>query len=100
MNNILFKFSVLTSVIFLCACNTEKSNSKEDDSSAEQSVYLDQEPPGLKPEPFAPRMVTTSGWETYGGFTPDLKEFYFLREGRDKEGKSKMELMVVQNNRN
>lgn len=52
------------------------------------------------PEPFAPGLVTTGGWEYYGGFTPDLKEFYFLREvGETKEDK-RIELVLIQNKNN
>lgn len=93
-------FSALVLAIFLNACNTKKSNSKENNLTTEQKSYLGQKPPGLKPEPFAPGLVTTSGWEYYGGLTPDLKEFYFIRKGEEKDGKNKMELVVVQNNNN
>ncbi|WP_432410854.1 TolB family protein [Rasiella sp. SM2506] len=98
MKNHIIKFSVLVSVLFLGACKTEKTNAKESDLSTEESLYLGQKPPGLMPEPFAPGLVTTGGWEYNGSFTPDLKEFYFLRKAEEKDGKSKTELVVVQNN--
>ena len=91
-------FSALALVVLFNACNTKKS--KENNLSAEQSLYLGQKPPGLKPEPFAPGIVTTEGWEYCGGFTPDLKEFYYLREiGETKEDK-KTEFVVIQNKDN
>ena len=91
-------FSALALVVLFNACNTKKS--KENNLSAEQSLYLGQKPPGLKPEPFAPGIVTTDGWEYCGGFTPDLKEFYYLREiGETKEDK-KTEFVVIQNKDN
>ncbi len=98
MNNHLIKFSVLVSVIFLSACNTDKSNTKEDDSLNEENFYLGQDPPGLIPEVFAPGMVTTNGWEYGGVFTPDLKEFYFIREVIDDEGNSTQQFVLFQNN--
>ena len=58
--------------------------------------YLGQKPPGLIPEPFAPRLVTTLNWEIDGVFTPDLKEFYFIREVGEKEEDKKMEFVVIQ----
>ena len=97
MRNYIIIFSALVLTIFLNACNTKKSNPKENNLITEQTAYLGQKSPGLKPEPFAPGLITTNGWEYYGGVTPDLKEFYFIREGEEKDGKSKMELVVVQN---
>ncbi|PIQ46837.1 MAG: hypothetical protein COW03_18275 [Cytophagales bacterium CG12_big_fil_rev_8_21_14_0_65_40_12] len=99
MNNII-KFSILLLVLFLSACNTKPSNTKEGDSSTEESFYLGQKPPGLIPEPFAPGLVTTQGWEYCGGFTPDLKEFYFEREVGNSEEEKKTELVVIENDDN
>lgn len=59
--------------------------------------YLGQKPPGLKPEPFAPGIVTTENWEYGGTFTPDLNEFYFVREVGVGEEDKKMEFVVIQN---
>jgi len=84
----------------LNACKSEKSNNKKSDSLAEERLYLGQKPPGIVPEPFAPGLVTTDGWENCGGFTPDLKEFYFLREVKEKDENNKMELMVIENSDN
>lgn len=42
--------------------------------------YLGQKPPGLKPEPFAPGIVTTDRWEYCITFTPELDAFYLLKE--------------------
>ncbi|WP_428740321.1 hypothetical protein [Tenacibaculum sp.] len=58
-----------------------------------EKPYLGQIPPSLIPEPFASGIVTTDGWEVSGVFTPDLKEFYFIREG--EEG-VEQEFVVVQ----
>ena len=98
MKKFIIKFLTLVVIIFLNACDTKKSNTKENNSSTIGSSYLGQKPPGLIPEPFAPGLVTTKGWEYCGGFTPDLKEFYFLREVGETEEDKKTEFVVIQNN--
>ncbi len=95
-----FIILILVFTMFFNSCKTKKQAAKENDSPTIVSPYFGQKPPGLIPEVFAPGIVTTSGWEYYGGLTPDLKEFYFIRKGEEKDGKSKMELVVVQNNNN
>lgn len=45
-----------------------------------RGAYLGQKPPGVKPEVFAPGIISTDGsLEAGSTFTPDLKEFYFVR---------------------
>jgi len=75
---------------------------KENDSSYLdlEGPYLGQKPPGLIPEPFAPGIVTTENWEWSGAFTPDLKEFYFIREVGEVEENKKMKFVVFQNKNN
>lgn len=53
----------------------------EDEFPVLEGPYLGQKPPGLIPEPFAPGIVSTENYEYSGVFTPDLKEFYFIRGG-------------------
>lgn len=55
--------------------------------------YLGQAPPGLTPERFAPGIVSTEHWEYAGAFTPDMKEFYLIRDGGEYE---KMTFVVVE----
>ncbi|WP_271767856.1 TolB-like translocation protein [Aquimarina algiphila] len=83
---------ILISVIFLNGC-IKKQHSKDHDSSIIERPYLGQKPPGLIPEPFAPGIVTTSDWEVSGVFTPDIREFYFIRESKETK---KQELVVFQ----
>jgi hypothetical protein len=98
MRNHVIILSALILLVLFNSCNTKKS--KGNNLSAEQTPYLGQKSPGLNPEPFAPGIVTTEGWEYCGGFTPDLKEFYYLREiGKTKEDK-KTEFVVIQNKDN
>jgi len=58
-----------------------------------KTPYLGQKLPGLVPQPFAPGMVTSENWEYGGVFTPDLKEFYFIRE---VPGNEKQEFVVFE----
>ncbi|MEM7549457.1 MAG: hypothetical protein AAF363_07280 [Bacteroidota bacterium] len=86
MRNHNFIFSALVFTVFFNSCNTKKQESKGTIPSKKDNLYLGQKPPGLIPEPFAPDLVTSEGWEYSGVFTPDMKEFYFLRQvGETKE---------------
>lgn len=77
---------ILVSVLFLHACKTKEKNSNDVDSATIESPYLGQQPPDLTPIPFAPGMVSTEHYEYSGVFTPDMKEFYFIRDhGEDTE---------------
>ncbi|MEQ9467936.1 MAG: hypothetical protein RLN88_11030 [Ekhidna sp.] len=85
MENHIIKFSVLVFIIFLSACKTDKSKAKDDDSSTKESFYLDQKPPGLIPEVFAPDVVSINGrFESTISFSPDLKELYFEAKHEDE----------------
>lgn len=85
MKNYIIKFSVLVSVLFLGACKTEKSKTREDESLTEDSFYLGQKPPGLTPEVFAPGIVSINGrLESTISFSPDLKELYFDAKKEDE----------------
>ncbi len=96
MKNYVIIFLVQVFVLFLNACNTKKPSSKENNSTNEKSIYLGQKPPGLIPEPFAPGIVTTKDYEYSGTFSPDLQEFYFIRDGGDLDEAS---LVQFKNNK-
>lgn len=56
--------------------------SNKNDFPPLEDRYLGQDPPGLTPELFAPGMVSTGDYvESGGDFSPDMKEFYFIRYG-------------------
>lgn len=86
--------------LFINACGTKKQHSTAHDSTIVGNLYLGQKPPGLTPQPFAPGMVTTKRWECCGVYSPDLTEFYFVREVGETKGKKKMEFVVIQNKNN
>lgn len=56
--------------------------------------YLGQMPPGAVAKPFAPGIVSTEFYELTGVFTPDMKEFYFIRNGGEIAQSS---LLVMRN---
>lgn len=86
MKNHIIKFSVLVSIIFLSACKTEKSNTKDDDSSTKENLYFGQIPPGLTPEVFAPDIVSIDGrFEGTVSFSSELTEMYFAADNKDEE---------------
>ncbi|WP_340680702.1 hypothetical protein [Paraglaciecola sp.] len=68
----------------------------QDDFPVLEGPYLGQKPPGLTPEVFAPGSVSTEHYELTGVFTPDMKEFYLIRDG----GKYKKPSLVVFKNEN
>ena len=96
MKNYISICNVIALMIFLNSCNTKNPDSKEKDSVTVDISYLGQKPPGLTPELFAPGMVSTNNWEIDGVFTPDLKEFYFIREVGETEEEKTMKFMVYQ----
>ncbi|MBI1394053.1 MAG: hypothetical protein GC152_15070 [Alphaproteobacteria bacterium] len=76
-------FMIALSVCLTAGCAAENSVGGQtvDNAPDLQDRYLGQAPPGSTPERFAPGMVSTEHWEYSGAFTPDLREFYFLRDG-------------------
>lgn len=73
---------ICTSVLLLFFILIISSKSySQDEFPVLEGPYLGQKPPGPVPEAFAPGIVTTEHMEFFGSFTPDLKEFYFKRNG-------------------
>jgi len=95
-------YFILMAVLLFClnACNTKKQPSKDGDAADIISPYLNQKPPGLIPELFAPGIVSTDDWELSGIFSPDLKEFYFIREVGAVEEEKEMVFMLIENKKN
>lgn len=70
---------ILACGLFLASCNTKKQQENAADSSWMENPYLGQKTPGSTAEVFAPGMVSTPLYELFSAFTPDMKEFYFVR---------------------
>ena len=87
-----------TSVILLLSVMTLSKNSYGQDTyTAPVGPYIGQKPPGLFPEVFAPGIVSTEHHEWGGGFTPDMKEFYFARKIK-KSGKVSRFVLKLEDN--
>ena len=90
-------FVLLIAIAFLNACAIKQENASKKNSQISENLYLGQQQPVLNPEPFAPGIVTTEGWEYGGVFTPDLKEFYYIREVFDDQGNPFQEFVFIEN---
>ena len=88
---------ILTIVISLNIIVAQENIENNPNFPLLEGPYLGQKSPGLIPEAFAPGIVTTKNYEYSGVFTPDLKEFYFIRG--DEENR-KQEFVVFKNKNN
>lgn len=79
-NNI--KIIVLLFVVFLNACKTEKSETKEN-SFTEDDLYFGYKPPGLIPEIFVPKKSTAQDWVLGNPDSLGMQEFYFEYRGNN-----------------
>src|SRR5690606_487921 len=92
MNQVYVFIALLLSVLTM----SSKSYG-QDEFPVPEGPYLGQKPPGSTPEAFAPGIVTTEYYELAGVFTPDMKEFYLIRNGGEYEG---MTFVVFKNENN
>lgn len=49
-----------------------------------ENRYFGEKPPGLIPKEFAPDIVSPEGSFEGGGFSPDMKEYYFTRKNKKR----------------
>jgi hypothetical protein len=72
-------------MVFLCLSVLVHADvaSRQHDFPRLAGPYLGQKPPGIKPEVFAPGIVSTSAHEFSCCVSPDGKEFYFARRHPD-----------------
>ncbi|MBL4787613.1 MAG: PD40 domain-containing protein [Kordiimonadaceae bacterium] len=90
---------VCASIALLFSLVMMSSGSHSQDATPiPEGPYFGQTPPGSTPEAFAPGIVSTEHYEYGGVFTPDMKEFYFIRDGGKYE-KSTFVVLQNQNNR-
>ena len=68
-------FSIVLLNIFLYACNTKNPKANHNDSSAIETAYFGQKPPGLIPEIFDNSFLSEKNWELKG-VAQDMKEVY------------------------
>lgn len=73
----LFQTFIGAATLGHAAC-TASTNEQSDDDVVE--TLFGQEAPGMTPAPFAPGLVTKEGFQGLPAFSPDMKEFYFIRQ--------------------
>lgn len=81
-NKIFFIFVLLTLFFSAYPALAQKSKKDKSDFPILKGPYLGQKPPGIKPEIFAPGIISTNGVEVCITFSRDGKECYFQR-GRE-----------------
>lgn len=75
----------IKTVLAMALLLSAKSYSQEEFPVLE-GPYMGQTPPGAVAEPFAPGVISTSGWELEGVFAPGMKEFYYTKRKADNKG--------------
>ena len=65
--------------LFLNACAIQNQKANNSDFLTSTNDYFGEEPPGLIPKLFDPKIISPEGLFEGGSFTPDMKEFYFSR---------------------
>ena len=76
---------LIAGILSLQSCDAKKQKTKDNNIPTIKNPYLGQKPPGLKPIPFAPGLVSTDLYEVNSAFTPDMKAFYFIRRGEENK---------------
>ena len=80
------KMLLLANVISLSTALAQENSVTDPDFPPLENRYLDQKPPGLIPEVFAPGIVSINGRNESGiSFSPDLDEVYFTVNKKDEE---------------
>lgn len=79
------KHICISIILLLSTLIMSNKSYSQDEFPVLEGPYLGQKPPGLTPEAFAPGIITTEGYEYSGVFTPDMKEFYFIRGDEDNK---------------
>lgn len=74
---------MLVTAMFLNAFIGKKQDT-QDSVLPTTASYFGEEPPGLTPKLFAPDIVSPEGLFEGGGFSPDMKEYYFTRKNEKR----------------
>ncbi len=81
---IMRRLAALASIVSLAAASCSiPDNPDNEEQSGGGFAYAGLETPGATPELFAPGLVSTDDLEALPAFSPDLREFYFLRQRED-----------------
>jgi hypothetical protein len=84
-------------MLFLAQIAEADQDQTEVQETALKGPYLGQTPPELTPQPFAPGVVSKSDWEASGVFSPNMQEFYFIRDHGEN---TPIEFVVFENKGN
>ncbi|MEM7297695.1 MAG: hypothetical protein AAF391_05455 [Bacteroidota bacterium] len=91
----------LTLLIMIGAMSIHSTYAQEypqiDSNTRLSGPYFGLEPPGQTAKVFAPGIVSTELYELFSAFTPDMKEFYFVRY--DTADKASMIVYTYENNK-
>lgn len=71
---------MLAGTLFLTACGSKIQTTDHSNFPALEDRYFGEEPPGLVPKLFNPKIVSPEGLFEGGSFSHDMKEFYFTRK--------------------
>lgn len=86
MKNYCYVLLIFLLAILLNACNTNNEKGNDLEFPDMKDRYFGENPPGLIPKKFAPKIVSPDGLFEGGSFSPDMKEYYFSRKnGKYKE---------------
>jgi hypothetical protein len=77
---LLYEFWTFCAVPVQASCLFFDQEIEAEETLILDGAYLGQKAPGMTPEVFAPRIVSTEEYREFSGtFTPDGKEYYFFR---------------------
>jgi len=76
-----FIITLMVLLIFMGAVLAQKNTIEKPDFPILKGPYLDQKPPGMTPEIFAPGIISTGYNERVACFTPDGKELVYMLYG-------------------
>ena len=76
------KYLIAIIILFFTCCLDQGNKKDKSDFSVLEGSYLSQKTPGLTPKVFASGIISTKGHKEFGcTFSPDMKEFFFTRDG-------------------
>jgi hypothetical protein len=89
---------IIFSLTFFTLCQGQEKTEDTFDFPMLKGTYLGQKQPGMKPEIFAPGIISTENSAEYGGhFSPDGSEFFFTRYSPKGQGKGELWLTRLEN---
>ena len=88
MKNLSWWMMGMTLFLVLNGCSSEEEKPKDTQPIPKEESFFGQKPPGRTPRLFAPGKVSTGDLEIEAAVSPDLNEFYFIRQKKGEAPKS------------